>query len=190
MADGYNFESTVDAALNFQNNKNLKAGHMRNMTMSGKPLKEDFSLRDPENPANYLDAAAIIVRQKWNKQPGGVLMIQGVVTGANQGLVQHSIEDAKDAKAEGSFFPILFKPHQGKKLNFKNWNSPKALECKILKNDEYNSSIDDERDPNYDQLEIYNFTLFLLAKEEAGLQTIDIDYDTEIKLSLAFGQKK
>lgn len=188
-SSGFTFSTTIDAALNFQFNSKQKVGHIRTLEMSGKEVKPDFKIRDPKNPSGYIGAATLSSSLEWDKKPGGIIKVEGVVSAANQGIVKHAIKDAKDSKSGLKIHPILYKYHNDKGLYFETWHSDgKPLECDLSQ--EYESDISDEPIVDYKQKDLYPFVLYLIAKEGAPLQKINLDYDTEIKLSLDFGQDK
>ena len=191
MTSGFMHESAIDSALNFKHNNYLKVGHGPKLSMSKKPLKADFNIKNPSNEANYNPNACLPTYFYWNKEAGGVIEVRGVVTEANSGLVQHSISDAKGSNAEVDFLPELWKYHKDKDLYFLTLHTDgKPLKCTLLLSNEYPSKIDPDPSEDYGQMALYPFVLYLIARENAGRQKINIDYDTEIKLSLDFGQDK
>lgn len=187
---GFSFAATVGDAINFKHINYKKVGHC-DLKMNGKPLTTDFDLRLPSESSNYKKKSSIITGANWNKEPGGVFELRGCVTEANSGIVQHAISDSKNSNAEVEFTPDLYKHHKDKDLYFKTLHTDDtALKCSLLSSNEYPSYIDTDPSGEYDQMAIYFFVLYLLASEKAGQQKINIDYDTQIKLSLPFGQNK
>ena len=114
-------------------------------------------------------------------------MVQGRISGENQGVFQDAI-DSKDTNAEIEIQMELFKYKKSEKVYFKNWSTDSALK-NHLSTSEGESTIDDELATEYLQLDNHAFTLYLIASD-TGLQHINLDYDTQIKKSLDYGQER
>lgn len=123
---------------------------------------------------------------QWDKKPGGILLLEGRVSAANQGVFQDAI-GSHDKTAECEFTIKIYKYDYATKTYYECFHTDGA-EIKGQLSEESPSSVADELATEYRQIANHRFNLAVIGSDEVD-QLLHIAYDTERKKTYPFGQK-
>lgn len=180
------YESQVLDIANFKFDNRRMIGHLSSIKVGGEELKTDFNFFDPMSPGSRVPLAGMITCLQWDKKPGGILMIEGRISAANQGVMQDAM-GSHDKTALCEFKLDFYKYDYATKTYYKCFHTDgAAIEGQL--SEEAPSSVADEVADEYRQIANHRFVLNVIGSDEKD-QLLHIAFDPERKKTFPFGQK-
>jgi hypothetical protein len=149
-------------------------------------LVTDFNLANPMDSKNSTPLCGLLTFCQWNKQPGGVLLLEGRLSGNNQGAYQDAV-DSREKTPECEFKIDWYKWDEETDAYYKCFHTDDTP-IKARLSEDHASTVEDELATEYKQIRNHKFVLALLGtdKEDMFLQ---IAYNLMKKKPFQFGQK-
>lgn len=176
--------SEVDHIANFKSENRRPIGHMVSLSIGGEALERDFNFVDPLHPAEKTKLSGILTFTQWNKREGGILVMEGRISNANQGMYQSAV----DARDKGAKVKIKFNwyYYDSKKGYYKKFHTDdKEIEGEI--STEAPSYVDPDFATEYKQILNHRFSLLIVGSDEKD-QNLCVGYSPDLKANLGFGQ--
>lgn len=177
---------TVDDTANFKHDNRRLVGHLVSLKVGGEELKPDFNFVNPMNPSERVPICGMITFAQWNKRPGGLLLLEGRIPSANQGILQDAI-DSGDKSAECEFNLNVYKYDYTTKSYYKCFHTDdKSIQGQL--SEESPSTVADELGEEYRQIANHRYVLAIIGSDEKD-ELLHIAYSPDRKKTFAFGQK-
>lgn len=176
--------ASVDDIANFKSENRRPIGHMVSLSVGGEALDADFNFVDPMNPTGKTKLSGVLTFTQWNKREGGILVMEGRISNANQGKFQSAIDARdKDAKVKIKFNWYYY---DSKKGYYKRFHTDdQEIEGEI--STEAPSYVDAEFADEYKQILNHRFTIVIVGSDEKD-QNLCVGYSPDLKVDLGFGQ--
>lgn len=176
----------VDAIANFKHDNRALVGHLVSLSIGGETLATDFNFVDPMNPTSRVPICGMITFLQWNKKPGGVLLLEGRISDANQGMFQDAV-DSREKTAICEFKLNIYKYDYATKAYYKYFHTDDQV-IKGQLSEEHTSTVYDELAQEYKQIANHRFVLAITGTDEED-PILHIAYSPDRKKTFPFGQK-
>lgn len=182
----FQVEPKVEDIANFKHDNRRLVGHFTKFKVGGEELKADFNFCDPMDPANRVPLCGMVTFVQWNKEPGGVLLLEGRISAANQGIFQDAV-DSHDKTAECQFQLDIYKYDVATAKYFKCFHTDgKEIEGQL--SEDSASTVEDAFADEYKQIKNHKFILAIIGSDKKD-ELLHIAYNTERKKTFKFGQQ-
>jgi len=182
----YQLEAKVEDIANFKHDNRRVVGHFTKFKVGGEELKTDFNFVDPMEAANRIPLCGMLTFLQWDKKPGGVLLLEGRISAANQGIFQDAV-DSHDKTAECEFVLDVYKYDVATAKYYKCFHTDaKGIEGQL--SEESASTVEDGFADEYKQIKNHKFTLAIIGSDKKD-ELLHIAYSPDRKKTYKFGQK-
>ena len=180
-------DCSAEHAYNFNISNRAILGFIEKMsfTGSGKALKADIPVSDPENPDSEIKVVAVLDHVKWPGGPTDPIEFEGRVSPDNRGALLECVSSLTGGSDVEAAWVIKSYDHpQGK--YYKRFHTD-GKDIKLVLTEGAEVAVNESPDPFIKQPVNFRFKISLTPKSEGGAQTLCCALSMDQKFSRQVG---